>query len=83
MLTEIRSDLGRFDTHVATGPGRRGSGKTVVAALSALTAMASGCQCALMAPTEILAEQHFQRRTTLVLSPGLLCRLAQRQTEGS
>jgi ATP-dependent DNA helicase RecG len=36
-----------------------GSGKTVVAALAATRAIDSGWQCALMAPTEILAEQHF------------------------
>lgn len=59
VLTEIRSDLGRSTPMLRLVQGDVGSGKTVVAALSALTAMASGCQCALMAPTEILAEQHF------------------------
>jgi ATP-dependent DNA helicase RecG len=41
--------------------GDVGAGKTVVAALAAATAIDAGWQCALMAPTEILAEQHFAK----------------------
>ena len=41
--------------------GDVGSGKTVVSALAACLAMDAGWQCALMAPTEILAEQHFAK----------------------
>ena len=41
--------------------GDVGSGKTVVAALAAVVAIDAGWQCALMAPTELLAEQHFRK----------------------
>lgn len=40
--------------------GEVGSGKTVIAALAAITAVQNGCQAAFMAPTEVLAHQHFE-----------------------
>lgn len=46
--------------------GDVGSGKTIVALLSMLVAIDNGCQCVLMAPTEILAEQHFHTLTELL-----------------
>ena len=56
---EIARDLARDVPMHRLLQGDVGSGKTVVAALAAARAMDHGWQCALMAPTEILAEQHF------------------------
>ncbi len=58
---EIAQDLMRQVPMHRLLQGDVGSGKTVVAALAAAVAMDSGWQCALMAPTEILAEQHFRK----------------------
>ncbi|MBU3647566.1 MAG: ATP-dependent DNA helicase RecG [Limnohabitans sp.] len=58
---EIAGDLMRQVPMHRLLQGDVGSGKTVVAALAAAVAMDSGWQCALMAPTEILAEQHFRK----------------------
>jgi ATP-dependent DNA helicase RecG len=58
---EIASDLARPVPMHRLLQGDVGSGKTVVAALAAAIAIDSGWQCALMAPTEILAEQHFAK----------------------
>lgn len=61
VVEEIAADL-RTDTPMhRLLQGDVGSGKTVVAALAASIAMQAGWQCALMAPTEILAEQHFRK----------------------
>jgi ATP-dependent DNA helicase RecG len=56
---EITRDLGREIPMHRLLQGDVGSGKTVVAALAAARAIDAGFQCALMAPTEILAAQHF------------------------
>ena len=72
VVEEIASDLRRggrsaVDGMPSTVPMHRllqgdvGSGKTVVAALAAAIAIQNGWQCALMAPTEILAEQHLRK----------------------
>jgi ATP-dependent DNA helicase RecG len=58
---EIARDLARHVPMHRLLQGDVGSGKTVVAALAAAIAIDSGWQCALMAPTEILAEQHFAK----------------------
>ncbi len=61
VLEEITTDLQREQPMHRLLQGDVGSGKTVVAALAAAVAIQSGWQCALMAPTEILAEQHLRK----------------------
>ena len=58
---EISRDLAGSEPMNRLLQGDVGSGKTVVAALAAMQAIGSGRQAALMAPTEILAEQHFRK----------------------
>lgn len=60
VMADIRQDLSQPVPMLRLVQGDVGSGKTVVAALSALQAIEAGAQVALMAPTEILAEQHYQ-----------------------
>ncbi len=68
-LTQAQARVGREIARDIAKPvpmhrllqGDVGSGKTVVAALAAAVCIDSGWQCALMAPTEILAEQHFRK----------------------
>jgi ATP-dependent DNA helicase RecG len=60
VLAEIAADLTAAHPMQRLLQGDVGSGKTVVAALAAAQAIDSGFQVALMAPTEILAEQHFR-----------------------
>ena len=59
VAAEIRTDLQQPRPMLRLVQGDVGAGKTVVAALAALHALEAGWQVALMAPTEILAEQHF------------------------
>ena len=58
---EIERDLARAQPMHRLLQGDVGSGKTVIAALAAARAIENGFQAALMAPTEILAEQHFRK----------------------
>jgi len=61
VLAEIRADMAREQPMARLLQGDVGSGKTVVALAALLGAVQAGCQGALMAPTEVLAEQHLQR----------------------
>ncbi|MEX0976496.1 MAG: ATP-dependent DNA helicase RecG [Woeseia sp.] len=60
VISEITDDLRRPHPMMRLIQGDVGSGKTVVAAIACLRAVACGVQAALMAPTELLAEQHWQ-----------------------
>ena len=63
VLDELMQDFAAGKPMIRLVQGDVGSGKTVVAALACLPVIESGYQAALMAPTEILAEQHYQNFT--------------------
>ena len=71
VVTEITGDLSKPHPMQRLLQGDVGSGKTVVAALAALQAIENGFQAALMAPTEILAEQHYQKLSSWLEPLGL------------
>lgn len=70
-IAEIRRDLASGEQMGRLLQGDVGSGKTAVAALALADAAGSGFQSALMAPTEILARQHFQRLQPLLQAAGV------------
>ncbi|WP_332639205.1 ATP-dependent DNA helicase RecG [Brevundimonas sp.] len=70
-IAEIRRDLASGEQMGRLLQGDVGSGKTAVAALALADAAASGFQSALMAPTEILARQHFQRIAPMMEAAGV------------
>ncbi|NWG91436.1 MAG: ATP-dependent DNA helicase RecG [Parvularculaceae bacterium] len=70
-LQEIDADLAAGDRMVRLIPGDVGSGKTIVAFLSALSVIEAGAQTALLAPTEILARQHLETLAPLAEKIGV------------
>ncbi len=61
VLNEVLRDLGQPHPMQRLLQGDVGSGKTIVAAIACLAAVDAGCQAAVMAPTEILSEQHYRK----------------------
>ena len=81
---EISADLAQPHPMRRLLQGDVGSGKTVVAALACLQAIENGLQAAFMAPTEILAEQHYRKLAPLLSDLGVRCAWvsgSQRKTE--
>ncbi len=70
-LAEIEADMAQPLRMLRLLQGDVGSGKTVVALLAMLTAVEAGCQAAMMAPTEILARQHYAGIAPLAEAAGL------------
>ncbi len=70
-IAEINADVASDKRMLRLVQGDVGSGKTLVALLAMAHAVEAGRQAALMAPTEILARQHFERLTPLAEAAGL------------
>lgn len=71
VLTEIEADMSKPFPMQRLVQGDVGSGKTVVAALAAIDAVSAGAQAVMMAPTELLAEQHFKTFTQWLTPLGM------------
>jgi len=69
--SEIAADMAREQRMLRLLQGDVGSGKTVVALLAMLNAVETGAQAALMAPTEILARQHYRTIAPLAAAAGV------------
>ena len=70
-IAQIQRDLAAPHPMHRLLQGEVGSGKTVVAIAAVLTGVAGGFQTAVMAPTEVLAEQHFMSIATLIAQAGM------------
>jgi ATP-dependent DNA helicase RecG len=70
-IAEIAADMGKPERMVRLLQGDVGSGKTLVAFLAMLSAVEAGAQAALMAPTELLARQHYATMAPLAEAAGV------------
>lgn len=82
VLKEIRSDLGTGVQMNRLLQGDVGSGKTIVALLTVLMAVDNNFQSCLMAPTEILAQQHYNGINELLEGTGIRCALLTGSVKG-
>lgn len=73
VVSEIRADMAEGHPMLRLVQGDVGSGKTAVAAMAAMAVIADGGQVALMAPTELLAEQHARTFETWFSALGIEC----------
>ncbi len=81
VIREIRKDIGSGKQMNRLLQGDVGSGKTLVALMSALIAIDNGFQACLMAPTEILANQHFSTISSMTKGLGLNVKLLKGSTK--
>lgn len=82
-MADIAADLASGRVMNRLVQGDVGSGKTAVAAYGAWCAAQSGCQCALMAPTELLAEQHARTLDQLLAPAGVRVALLTGSVKGA
>lgn len=82
-LKEIEADMASENRMLRLLQGDVGSGKTVVALMAMLIAVESGSQAALMAPTELLAQQHYENLKPLAALGGVRLELLTGRIKGS
>jgi len=83
VLKEILTDLQSGSQMNRLLQGDVGSGKTIIALLAMLWANANAHQACIMAPTEVLAQQHFQTLSSLLQNAGISCGLLTSNVKGS